>query len=471
MACRIPVFSITCRPARTAQLHTIIMSGHFVPIFPVVLLLSLSSFVSAGDWTSWRGNTYDGRTQEQNLPVEWKATGEETKNIVWKTDLPPWGRSTPIILGDSVFLTSHDEANGDLLVLRIEKNTGKIVWTRKAGNAKTPRQEDRKGMREWQKFHAYHNLASPSVCGDGESVTAVFGNGDVVAFDRDGNELWHKNLQEEYGEFLIWWGYANSPFLLDDMVIVAVMHDRLDGIEGREETKSYLVAFDKKTGREVWKTDRTTEAPNESSDAYTTPVLWNHEGRREMVIFGADTLDAYDPASGKRLWWIGNGLEGGRTVPMPVPNEKAGIVFGVRGKREPLFAAKPRGLGEQPGSAILWDHNKNVPDVSSVVCTESLLFFVDDGGVATCIDAVQGDVKWSRRLVAGTYFPSLLLAEKDGNLYFLNNDGWCTIVKAGETFEKIAENKIDDAFLSSPVVSDGRIFLRGMRTLYCIGTE
>lgn len=436
-------------------------------IFATLIALLFTALTGRSeDWTSWRGKTFDGRTTERNLPTNWSGTDGKMENVLWKAALPAVGRSTPVILDKALFLTMHDETSNDLLLARIDKTNGKTLWTRTVGNARTPRQQDRPGMREWQKFHVHHNLASPSVAADRETVVAYFGNGDLAAFDHDGKALWSRNLQKDYGEFLIWWGYANSPLLVDNLVIVAVMHDRLDGVADREENKSYLVAFDKSTGKEVWKTDRTTGSPSESSDSYTTPVLWNHGGRREMLVFGADVFDAYDPATGKRLWWIDHDLEGGRLVTMPVPHEKLGMVFGVRGKREPLFGAKPVGDGEQKEGVILWTHRRNVPDVSSMVATDSLLFFVDDNGVATCVDAVDGTVRWSERLLQGTYFPSLLLG--DGKVYFLNNDGWCTVVKAEATFTKIAENKIDDDFLASPVVSDGKLYLRGRNALYCI---
>ncbi len=426
-----------------------------------LLLAPLEKTLFAADWANWRGPTWSGNATG-DLPTHWS----ETEGILWKTELPPWGNGTPIVVGDTIFLTTHE--NEDRLVLiRLNKADGKIVWTREiADDLTTPRHRDGMEFRGWHKFNDYQNLASPSVVADSETVVAHFGTGDLAGFDWDGNLLWKTNLQEEFGGFMIWWGHANTPLLYDNLVIVPVMQDDLRDLPEKKPVDSYLVAFDKTTGKQVWKVIRNTKSNDEYNDAYTSPVLWNHEGRVELLVLGGETLDAYNPKTGERYWWLNKGLEGNRIVPSPVPCESLGLVFAVRGKREPVCCIAPKGLGEQPESALIWSHKKNPPDVSCPVVCNGLLFFTNDNGIATCADAKTGDVFWEKRLAGGTYFPSLLADGK--NVYYMNNEGLCTIVKADKEFEQVAQNKLEGTFLSSPVAVDGKIYIRGREAIYCI---
>jgi len=420
-----------------------------------------ASSLFAADWSHWRGPTYCGNATSE-LPTHWS----ETEGVLWKTQLPPWGCNTPVIVGDSIFLTTHE--NDDRFVLiRLNKTDGKIIWDKEIANGqKTPRYQEGKEFRGWQKFNDYHNLASPSVVADSETIIAHFGTGELVAVDWDGNTLWETNLQDEFGDFMIWWGHANTPLLYENLVIVTVIHDDLRDVPDKIPVDSYLVAYDKNTGKQVWKALRNMKSDAEYNDAYTSPVLWTHEGRVEMLVFGGETLDAYNPKTGERYWWVNKGLEGNRIVPSPVPCESLGMVFAVRGRRYPVCGVAPKGLGEQPESAVLWTHPKNPPDVSCPVVCNGLLFFTNDQGIATCVDPKTGDVHWERRLPDGTYFPSLLADGK--NVYYMNNDGLCTIIKADKEFEQVSQNKLDGTFLSSLIVSDGKIYTRSRDAIYCI---
>ncbi|MGL4595738.1 MAG: PQQ-binding-like beta-propeller repeat protein [Thermoguttaceae bacterium] len=441
------------------------MMRSFFPFAVLVLCFSMS-WICAEEWKNWRGNTFNGRSNETNLPTNWS----EESNILWKTAIPAWGASTPIVLGDSIFFTTHENDSspeGRMAILHLNKTTGNIVWKREVAKGRAPRAGDGEGMRRWQKFNDHHNFASPSVVGDAEVIIAHFGEGTVAALDWDGNILWKINMQKDFGDFKIWWGHANSPVLFENNVIIPVMHDNLADLD-ETPNRSYIASLDKMTGKLLWKTDRTTLSKDEYSDAYTSPILWNHEGRTELVFLGSERMDAYEPKTGKLLWWIGKGLEGNRIVPTPSPNEELGMIFAARGKRDPAFGFAPRGLGEQSETAIKWYWDKNVPDVCSMVSTNKFVFFIDDKGVMTCLDSKSGEKQWAERLEQGTYFPSLLLA--NDRIYVLNRAGTCSVVSASETFEKIAENKLSNEFYSSPITSDGCLILRGKNAIYCIGT-
>jgi outer membrane protein assembly factor BamB len=251
----------------------------------------------AGDWPQWRGPAGTGVSTESGLPVSWS----ETANVAWKTPLPGDGASTPAIWADAVFVTAQD---GEALqLLRIDKKTGHVAWTQTVGRG-TPRRMPLKGKsaeeRREQKFHRLHNMASPSPVTDGERVVVHFGNGDLAAYDFAGRQLWYHNLQKEHGPYTVWWGHANSPVLVDDLVISVCMQDSLADLPG-EPAPSYLVAHDKRTGGEVWKTFRKTQATAEECDSYVTPLVRRTGQNVEIIVMGANQLDAYDPATGRQL--------------------------------------------------------------------------------------------------------------------------------------------------------------------------
>jgi outer membrane protein assembly factor BamB len=416
----------------------------------------------AGDWPQWRGPRGDSTSDERGLPIQWS----ESSGIVWKTSLPEWGTSTPAISGNALFLTTHqEESGGRLLLVRLDKRSGKIEWTRAVGSGEAnrePRPLPGGAKGKSQKFHRLHNLASPSPVTDGERVIVHFGNGELASFDFAGNELWRRNLQDEHGAYTIWWGHANSPVIVGDLVISVCMQDSLAELGG-PLAPSYLVAHDKRTGDEKWKTMRMTNATAEECDSYTTPVVTQSNGRTELIVWGGDQVDAYDPATGKQLWFL-PGQAKLRTITGPTVGH--GRVYVTRGKSGPLLAVTIGGSGQRPADQIVWQHDKGTPDSCCPVIWNDFVFIISDNGIAQCLDAHTGQVHWTERL-PGDYKASPLAG--DGRIYFLNTTGLCTVIAASAKFEKLAENKLDDGTIASPAVSDGRIFLRGKKSLYCIG--
>jgi outer membrane protein assembly factor BamB len=431
--------------------------------FLTILISGLAtSPATSQDWPNWRGPHWNGTSENKELPLRW-AEGE---NIAWSRELPGWGNSSPTIIGDSIFLTSQED-DEKLLLLRLDKSSGEILWKRQVGTGVTPRKQADKGMRGWQKFHVLHNLASPTVAADREVAVAHFGNGDTAAYDWQGNQLWYKNMQEEFGIYTIWWGHANTPVLYEDLVIMVRMQDNCADMWD-EPSKSFLVAFDKKTGEKRWYTERDYGAELEAGDSYCTPTFWRHEGRTEILIFGAETIDAYLPASGERTWWLNEGLDGIRTITGPLPYDGT-MVYVTRGKKGPLCAVRPEGRGELDVEAIQWHHDRGTPDVPTPVIWDELLFVVSDRGMAKCLDPHSGEVHWEERLPRGIYYASPLAA--DGYVYFLNTEGTCTVVKAAKEFEVVAENQLEDKTLASIAVSDGLLYIRGHKKIHAIGKQ
>jgi outer membrane protein assembly factor BamB len=456
----------------------------WLPVVTVCLTVGTMCYATraqAENWPQWRGPTGDGVSGEANLPLVW----DQRDGVAWRAELPEWGTSTPAIWDDAIFVTTQQDDR--LLLLKLRARDGQVEWMRLVGSG-TPQREG--AIRE-QKFHRLHNMASPSPVTGGQRVVAHFGSGDLAAFDFDGNELWRRNLEQEHGRYTIWWGHANSPVLFEGLVISACMQDSLEGAEGQTSERdnaaangqaapnadgtsalapSYLVAHDIRTGRERWKTMRMTGADAEACDAYTTPVLRRAADGWELIVMGGNQLDAYDPANGRQLWRL-PGLVGGRTVTGPTLAHE--MIYTTIGMRGDLLAVRmnqpPDERGELPRKAIAWRHGQGTPDSCCPVAWRDLLFTLTDDGIVRCFDAFSGKLNWKGR-VPGDYKASPLAA--DGRIYLLNTTGLCTVISANRrTFEKLAENQIDDETLASPAVSAGRIYLRGRKSLYCIGNR
>lgn len=412
----------------------------------------------ADNWPQWRGPRGDSTTPETALPATWS----ETDNVVWKAALPEWGDSTPAVWDDAIFLTA--ETGGELLLVRLSTHDGKVAWMREAGAGTAVRKEATTGKRS-SKFHDLHNLATPSPVTDGERVIVHFGNGLLASYRCDGTLEWQRNLVDDYGAYTIWWGHANSPVIVDNLVISACMQDSLDG-ESTSLAPSYVVAHDKATGKLVWHTPRMTGAHAEEGDSYTTPQLRMANGRRELVIMGGNVLDAYDPRTGAPLWSVA-GLTGGRTV--TGPTLAGDWIFTTVGMRGPLQALKPAGTGKLPGDVIAWKETQNTPDSCSPVAWNGLLWVVTDNGIGACYRQDTGEKMWRERIGGRDYKASPVAG--DGKVYFLSRDGLCTVLKSTAEREVLANNQLDDEFVASPAVSNGRIYLRGKKSLYAIGAR
>jgi outer membrane protein assembly factor BamB len=388
------------------------------------------------------------------VPIVW----HEQRSIIWKCPLPEWGTSTPAIWDEAIFVTSHT-SDDRLLLLRIDKKRGEIVWTQQVGSGTQEREGPKRHPR---KVHKFYSPASPSPVTNGSVVVVHFGNGDLAAYDFSGQQLWKRNLQDDYGTYTSWYGHANSPVIATDLVISVCMQDSLSDLQATP-VESYVVAHDLKSGDVRWKVTRQTKAEKESCDAYTTPLLTSLGGPQQLVVMGGNQLDAYEPATGRQLWWL-PGLTGGRTVTSPTLGE--GMIFATRGLRGPLFAVKPRPSGELTSRDIAWSYSEGTPDSCSPLVWNELLFTIADDGIARCFDAKSGNLKWKERL-KGQYKASPVAAE--GRIFFLNIDGLATVVSASPRFDKLVENKLDDTTIASPGIVGSQVFIRGNKALYCIG--
>ena len=397
---------------------------------------------SAEHWPQWRGPLLNGTSPETGLPTRW----DTTTNIAWSLPLPALSGSTPIVWDSHVFL---NVATGNALELwAVNRDTGTVRWRRVLGS----------GNRRARK----QNMSSPSPVTDGTYVWTMTGTGRLAVFDFDGELIWGRDIQQDYGRFGLQWGYASSPLLHDGALYVQVLHGMMT------DDPSYVLRIDGATGETVWKTNRPTNARRESPDSYTTPTLLRYDDSVEVVVTGADVVTGYDPGSGQELWRAAglNPSNNGayRLVASPVA---FGSLLYAPSRERPLLALKAGGRGDVTLTHLAWSTN-NGPDVPTPVTDGTYFYIVRDNGVLWCLDAKTGaPVYGPQRLRRGTYSASPVLA--DGKLYATNEDGDTSVVVAGPRFELVAENALDDYALSSPAVSDGQIFLRTTQRLWAIG--
>jgi outer membrane protein assembly factor BamB len=226
---------------------------------------------------------------------------------------------------------------------------------------------------------------------------------------------------------------------------------------------SYVVAHDARNGHQRWKTMRMTSATRESCDSYVTPILWHNGGRLELVVLGGRMLDAYDPATGEVYWQL-PGLIGSRTITGAVAGD--GMIFATQGMGRPMLAVRPGGDGRRTRKDVVWQFSQGTPDCSTPVVWGQSVFFVTNEGIARCLDAKTGRLQWKERL-KGEYRASPVAA--NGRVYFLNTKGLTTVMAASPRPSRLAENQLNADTMASPAISDGRFYLRGRKTLYCIG--
>jgi len=409
-----------------------------------VALFLLTAVVHAENWPQWRGPNLNGVSAEKNLPERWTVD----QNVVWKLAMPSWSGSTPIIWRDSIFLNVAE--GGNLFLWRVDRKAGTVSWKRELGGGDVK-------MRK-------QNMSSPSPVTDGRSVYVMTGTGILKGFDFTGKELWSRDIQKDYGEFGLNWGYASSPLLLDDALYVQVLHGM------KTDAPSYVMRIDKKTGKTMWKVDRPTNAIRESPDSYSTPGLLRYGKAVEIIITGGDCVTGHDPATGQELWRA-NGLNPEnnpfyRVVASPVIFNE--IIYAPT-KYKPLLALKSGGRGDVTSSHLLWS-TPNGPDVPTPVTDGKYFYIVNDRGIMWCLDARTGEeIYGNQRIKPGAYSGSPVLA--DGKIYVTNEEGLTTVVKAGPKFEVIAENPLNDYCLSSPAISEGQIFIRTAGQLYCIANK
>lgn len=429
------------------------MSNIRVATLILAALTIVAAPLSAENWPQWRGPSFNGATTETNLPTKWS----KTENVLWKTDLSGVGGSTPIIWEDRVFIMAQDTKAKKTWALCLNRKDGKLLWKHHIGGSYSNRQGN--------------TAASGSPITDGKSVWFFAGTGELVSYDMDGKQLWQRDITAKHGKFEIMWKYGASPMLYKGGLYLAVLHGDHRKVT---DAKSYVLRIDPKTGKDVWKHIRYTEAESESRQAYTTPYPFEGPNGLRIIIIGGDRTTAHDPKDGKEIWRsINYNPRGGkwlRVVPSAVACK--GVIFTGAPKGGMMFGIKSGKSGKLSKGDNAWLDKQGSPDV----CTPAVYngrFYILNGRKRkmVCKDAVTGKNYWTESL--GT--KKVLQASPtiaDGKVYCISLGGEVVVLQAADSFKVLHRTNMGGKDCKSTIsAAKGNLFVRVGNTLYCIGKK
>jgi len=436
--------------------------------FAVLLLALASSPLRADDgadealkyWPQWRGPTWNGVAADADPPITWS----ETENLRWKTPIEGSGHATPIIWGDRIFLLTaipldKETPVPDVLpadtprmkpyrgegivswkpqrfaIVCIDRTSGKQLWSRTVHEAMPH-----------QGHHYKGGFASESPVTDGQYLYAYFGSFGLYCYDFDGQLVWKQDPKPqaiEAGQ-----GEGSSPALFGNTLVIVV----------DQELQSYVVAFDKRTGKEIWKTDR-DEVSN-----WTTPLIFTHEGRQQVVINGT-IVRTYDLATGEQLWECGGHSDG--AIPMPAIGH--GMAFTASSwARDAFLAVKLGQRGDLTDSeSVVWSFNRGMPYVPSPMLWGDEIYLLEDRSFFSCFGATDGERHYLKHRLAGSLHFSASPVGAADRIYLLSEEGRTVVLQRGPELKLLAINELDETFIASPAIVGDSIYLRGDKHLYC----
>ena len=400
-----------------------------------LLCLVTAMALAEENWPRFGGTQGDFTTGEKGIPKDWAES-----DVKWRVDLGGVGQSVPVIWDNHLFVTTSEQLS-DGKVARyvhcLNKVDGKTVWKQQAATG------------PGEPLHKMNTWATPSCATDGELVIAYFGPGGLHCYNVDGEHQWSLSPVKPSGA----WGFAGSPIILGEHVI-----QNCDG-----EGKSFLLAVEKKTGKEVWRTER-KETPR---GGWSTPIVIDTGERQELVLNGEFGVQGYDPATGEDLWYC-QSFNGRGT---PVPAWTHGVLVTVNGKPGDIYAVKPGGVGDVTDSHMAW-HTKRGGgrDLPSPIAVGDYVFTVNMSGIATMYDAESGKELWKERL-GGNFSATPFIA--DGLIYALDEEGTTHVIRPADKLDAVAKNSLgnrgDEIFRASATPNGGNIYIRSDRALYCVG--
>ncbi len=430
-------------------------TGKIISIIISIFLFSNSFCQNTDNWPQWRGVLGTGASLKGNPPVEFS----ETKNLNWKTEIPGKGHATPVVWGNNIIIqtavpTSEKgdtaqiakasrmpgtitEVIHEFKVILINRETGKITWE------KTVTRE--------MPLEGTHNLgswASNSPCTDGEFIYAYFGSRGLFCLDFQGNIIWERDFGQLQKKMSF--GEGESPYLYNDQLF----------IQWDSEDKSFMAALNKKTGDEVWKVER-----NEKT-SWASPLVLEVNGKIQVIASATNQVRSYDYNTGEIIWTCTGMTQ--NVIPNPVYAD--GILHVMSGFRGNALLAIDitRAKGDITGTdVILWTYNQDTPYTPNPLLMGGKLYFLRaNNGELTCLDAKTGKVFYSKEKLEGI---STLYSSPSGvgELIYVAAENICIVAKAGETFEILSSNILEDNFHASPVIVGNELFLRGFKSLYC----
>ena len=411
--------------------------------------LAVSPLDALADWPSFRGPWGNGHvlgpgdTKVVGLPLHWS----ETNNVKWMIEIPHRGWSTPAVMNGQVWVTTATLEGHEFFVICVDAETGRIMLNKKLFHCDAP-----ESLGNAVNVNCY---ATPSPVIEPGRVYVHFGSYGTACIDTETFQVVWQRADMPCRHYR---GPASSPILFENLLILT-----FDGVD-----LQYLIALDKKTGRTVWKTNRSVEwndidenssqmvREGDRRKAHSTPLVITANGRIQMLSGGAKAAYAYDPRTGRELWRVQ--YQAWSAAPMPVFDEKLGLVFFISGLgKTELLAVRADGEGDVTNTHIVWRSDEAVAKTASPILADGLLYMVTDDGLVTCRESANGKVVW-RGGIGGRYAASPILA--DGRLYFSNQQGKTTVLKAGRVFEVLATNYLSGGFMASPSVSGKALYLR-----------
>lgn len=403
----------------------------------------------AENWPAWRGPRGDGHSSEKQLPTRWGPD----EGIVWKVPLAGQGHASPIVWQDHVFVVACLPESGERVLTAIDRRSGKTLWHRTV--VKSPLETK----------HGLNSYASSTPATDGELVYVTFlessdrkvlatnvseprdvtlGDMVVAAYDFQGQQRWIARP----GQFISVHGYCTCPVLFENLII----------LNGDHDGDSYIVALDKNTGRQVWKTPRAHK-----TRSYVTPIIREYGGRTQMILSGSKSVTSYDPRTGELIWHMDGPTEQ-FVASMVDDGQRVFLTAGFPDRH--ILAIDPTGTGDVTSTHILWRTKRNCAYVPSPIIAGKYFLLTSDDGIASCYDAASGERLWVERF-GGHYSTSPITA--DGLVYFTADSGNTKVVRPGPKLDVVAENEIGEECFASAAASQGNIYLRTTKHLICIG--
>jgi outer membrane protein assembly factor BamB len=415
----------------------------------IIIILCFVVTASWGNWPQFRGPNNDGWAPV-NPQVSLPSVFNEETNVVWKTAIHDKGWSTPVIWGKQIWLTSATEDGHKMYVFCLDRDSGAIIFEKQLYDIEQPRPLG----------NDVNTYASPSAVIEEGRVYVHFGSYGTACIDtRSYTTLWSRQ-DLPCNHFR---GPASSPILFQNKVILT-----FDGADVQ-----YQVALDKNTGDTIWKTDRNSNyqdldsegKPKSDGDfrkAFGTPIIINDNGEPRMIIAASYNVFGYDPVTGKEIWRIDNGCYSNAAMAL----FGHGLIYQTTGRGRPEFLAiQPGGSGNITNTHIVWRYNKGIPSMPSPLLVDDLIYFINNGGIVTCLEAKTGELVWKDRL-EGQYYASPIFA--DNKIFFSNITGAVTVLKPGRALDILQVNQFNDGFMSSPAVDGNALYLRTKSHLYRI---
>jgi len=420
---------------------------HVFTVAFTLLIFSSTAFVQEPEqWSRFRGPNGQGISTATGLPTQWSAN----ENIAWKTPIPGGGWSSPVIWNDHIFLTSATGGGTECRVIAVDRKTGNILWNKMVFT------------QELQSQNPRNSRATPTPVTDGQRVYALFPNGHFVALDFEGNVVWINPFKFYSGH-----GLGTSPMLYGDLLITSI--NPSTNVPGENRfigwqiawDKSFLLALDKNTGEERWRTPR-----GMSRISHSVPVVIQVNGKDQILSMAGDVIQGFEPATGELIWTVKS--SGEPAVPTPAIGE-GGMIFAST--VSPIHGIKTDGKGDVTDTHVVWKQRRNSPLISSFLYTNSVLYSADNDSNFAAINPADGDILWVHRLKGGKPDSSAIFV--DGKIYITTHEGVTTVLRPNTDpkvpAEVVAVNDIGEMVQATLAVAGKQFFLRTDKELWCIG--